>query len=73
MKLAACSGEIARGGGSEKSKLHRIAAEAMKPMGAAGGRGGEEERAMDAVLEATILFNWKCAGHNDMAVSKDRQ
>ena len=73
MMLAACFGEIARGDGGENPKLHSIAAEAMKPMGAAGGGIKEEERAMDAVLEATILFNWKCAGHNGMAILKDKQ
>ena len=50
MLLPACSGEITRGDVGEKPKLHSIAAEAMKPMGAASGAGDEEERAMDTVL-----------------------
>ena len=63
MLLAACSGEIARSYVGDKPKLHSIQAESMKPMGAAGG----------AVLEATILFNWKCANHNGMAILEDKQ
>ena len=55
--LATCSREIAQGDGGEKPKLHSIAAETMKPMGAAGGRDNGEERTIDAILEATILFN----------------
>ena len=73
MFLAACSGEIARGDVGEKLKLHYIATEAMRPMGAAVGAGDDEDRAMDAVLDATILFNWKCANHNGMAISEDKQ
>ena len=42
-------------------------------MGAAVGAGDDEDRAMDAVLDATILFNWKCANHNGMAISEDKQ
>ena len=45
----------------------------MKPMGAAGGGDNEDARAMDAVLEATILFNWKCAGHNGLTILEDKQ
>ena len=52
-----CSGEISRGDRGEKPKLHPIAAEEMKPTGAAGGGDNEDARAMDAVLEATILYN----------------
>ena len=73
MFLAACSGEIARGDVGEKLKLHSIATETMRPMGAAVGAGDDEDRAMDAVLETTILFNWKCANHNGMAISEDKQ
>ena len=73
MMLATCCGEIARGDEGEKPKLHSIAAEAMKPIGAARGGDNEEERAMDDVLEATILFNWKCTGHNGMTISENKQ
>ena len=73
MLLAACSGDTARGDGGERPKLHPIAAEVMKSMGAAGGGGDEEELAMDPVLETTVLFNWKHAGHNGIAISKDRR
>eukprot|EP00904_Undaria_pinnatifida_P008254 jgi/Undpi1/4559/HiC_scaffold_18.g07913.m1 len=54
MLLAACSGDTARGDGGERPKLHPIAAEVMKSMGAAGGGGDEEELAMDPVLETTV-------------------
>lgn len=61
--LAACSWDIAWGDGGEKPNLHPMAAKVTKPRGAT---------AMNPVLETTILFNWKCAGHNGIAISRDR-
>ena len=59
--LAAFSGYYALGNRGEKPKLHPIADKVTKPRVAA---------AMNPVLE--VLFNWKCAGHNGIAISRDR-
>lgn len=40
----------------------------MKLSGPAVCVGGKEDRAMDAVVEATIMYNWRCADRNGMRV-----
>lgn len=73
MLLAVCSGELERGDHGERPRLHSVAGKAMKPQGESEGADEEEERAMDAVLEATIRYNWACSGHNGMRMAGDKQ
>lgn len=73
MLLAACSGEVARGSKEEKPELHAIAASAMKSTDEGSEPAEERERAMDAVIEATISFNWQCEERNGMRIAKDKE